>query len=295
MKMRPITFPKNLAAGVIILFIFTFSVPSLQGGDATRGLPVAPDPFPFALSAEEGDIPGGCVDGAPAKIKMEPRIWLIAWEDLLPEVEDDVLCYIGNLPAGYSVSEIDVGSILLNGTVPITEDSDTLLPNYPGFVDSVLRVGFNKREAILSLGLGGKDSSPAYRVIVEGLLPDGSSFCGSTCIKVKGPKPDHFEAMAKTNHSTPQNFELSQNHPNPFNPETEISYYLPVDAHVNLSIYNILGQKVKTLVDGFETAGWKNSRWDGRDEKGIEITSGVYFYKICAGGFVEIKKMIMLK
>jgi hypothetical protein len=90
-------------------------------------------------------------------------------------------------------------------------------------------------------------------------------------------------------------FELYENHPNPFNPETEISYDLPKDSWVKLSIYNIGGQKVKMLVDGFESAGHKTVIWDGRNEQGELTASGVYFYRLEAGEFTATKKMVILR
>lgn len=93
----------------------------------------------------------------------------------------------------------------------------------------------------------------------------------------------------------PNDFSLSQNLPNPFNPETQISYGLPKDSWVKLSIYNIRGQKVKTLVDGFEAAGHKVVIWDGTNEEGEQVASGVYFYRLDAGEFTATKKMVLLR
>jgi TolB protein len=93
----------------------------------------------------------------------------------------------------------------------------------------------------------------------------------------------------------PKEFSLSCNYPNPFNPRTQIDYALPKDCQIKLSIYNILGQKVKTLVDEFQTAGFKTVNWDGKDDKGQECASGIYFYKIQAGEFSQAKKMVIVK
>jgi flagellar hook assembly protein FlgD len=93
----------------------------------------------------------------------------------------------------------------------------------------------------------------------------------------------------------PDAFSLSQNYPNPFNPETVIKYALPEDCHVELLIYNILGQKVKTLVDEYQDSGFRMVHWNGRDDKGNELASGVYFCKITAGKYVEVKKMTVLR
>ncbi len=88
----------------------------------------------------------------------------------------------------------------------------------------------------------------------------------------------------------PKAFTLSQNYPNPFNPQTTIRYALPEDAQVSLVVYNVTGQKIKTLVDEEQEAGYHECVWDGKD-----VASGIYFYRLDAGGFVETRKMILLK
>jgi hypothetical protein len=93
----------------------------------------------------------------------------------------------------------------------------------------------------------------------------------------------------------PDKFLLSQNYPNPFNPVTEIKYTLPKDSHVELVIYNALGQKVKTLVNQFQNAGHQMVQWNSRDDRDNRVASGVYFYKIKAGEFSASKKMMVLK
>lgn len=97
------------------------------------------------------------------------------------------------------------------------------------------------------------------------------------------------------NLALPTEFTLSQNVPNPFNPSTQVSFALPTAAKVNLSIYNVLGQHVKTLVDTDMRAGYQTVTWDGTDNTGHTVASGVYFYKLNAGDFTATKKMLMLK
>ena len=95
--------------------------------------------------------------------------------------------------------------------------------------------------------------------------------------------------------SLPKKFELGQNFPNPFNASTVIKFDLPQSSKVKLDIYNILGQKVKSLVDEKLSAGYKKVTWDGTNENGKSVASGVYFYRLQTDKFIEAKKMVMLK
>lgn len=93
----------------------------------------------------------------------------------------------------------------------------------------------------------------------------------------------------------PYRFELSQNYPNPFNPATTIEYGLPGRSYVRVDIFNILGRKVRTLVDREEPAGTYTVVWDGRSARGQLVSTGVYFYRFRAEDHVETKKMLLLK
>jgi len=95
--------------------------------------------------------------------------------------------------------------------------------------------------------------------------------------------------------SLPKEFALDQNYPNPFNPTTTIRFALPKDAMVSLKIYDVLGREVRTLVNGRVSAGYQQVVWDGRNEFGSQVASGMYIYHITAGDFVSTKKMMMLK
>jgi hypothetical protein len=97
------------------------------------------------------------------------------------------------------------------------------------------------------------------------------------------------------NSNLPEAFALFQSYPNPFNPEAKISYYLPRECQVKLTIYNALGQRVRTLFDGNQGAGTHTSIWDGRDDAGLQLSSGIYFYRMQADWFVETKKMTLIK
>jgi len=93
----------------------------------------------------------------------------------------------------------------------------------------------------------------------------------------------------------PSKFALHQNHPNPFNPETKIGFELPISAHVTLDIYNMLGQKIATLIDEKRPAGLQNITWNGKDDMGQNVGSGVYFYHIKTGDFEATRKLVLLR
>jgi len=93
----------------------------------------------------------------------------------------------------------------------------------------------------------------------------------------------------------PQSYALGQNVPNPFNPSTSIEFAVPRSGDVKIEVFNVLGQKVKTLADEFMKAGYKRVDWDGTDQSGNSVASGVYLYRMSANDFGETKKMLLLK
>jgi hypothetical protein len=101
--------------------------------------------------------------------------------------------------------------------------------------------------------------------------------------------------MAAKVREIPAEFALSQNYPNPFNPTTSIKYQLANNANVKLVVYNMLGQVVKTLVNQEQEAGYYTIRWNGTNEFGGKVSSGIYIYRIIAGDFISTVKMNLLK
>jgi len=93
----------------------------------------------------------------------------------------------------------------------------------------------------------------------------------------------------------PDKFALYQNYPNPFNPITQIRYDLPEDAMVNITIYDIMGRSIRSLVKSRQTAGYRLVRWDATNDKGESVSAGMYFYTIQAEDFRQAKKMVLLK
>ena len=103
------------------------------------------------------------------------------------------------------------------------------------------------------------------------------------------------EPLRKAAEAVPTAFSLSPNYPNPFNPTTIIPYALKDDVHVTLTVYNVLGQQVATLVEGFQEAGYRSATWDGRDMTGRPVPSGTYLFRLVAGDFVQARTMLLLR
>lgn len=93
----------------------------------------------------------------------------------------------------------------------------------------------------------------------------------------------------------PEEFLLSQNYPNPFNPVTSIDYQIPEDAYVELSIFDMMGKKIVTLVNEQQSAGTHHVNWDANNNKGRNLPSGLYVYRIVAGDHIASNKMLLLK
>ena len=103
------------------------------------------------------------------------------------------------------------------------------------------------------------------------------------------------KAEADDHSGLPEESALQQNYPNPFNPSTTIRYAVPTDGYVSLKVYNVLGQQVTTLVDGFQQAGVKSVPWDGTNDSGEPVAGGLYLYKLTSGNEVRIQRMVLLK
>ncbi len=101
---------------------------------------------------------------------------------------------------------------------------------------------------------------------------------------------DEITSVAENENSIPTTFSLDQNYPNPFNPSTRISWQSPISSHQTLKVYDVLGNEVATLVDDFRGAGRYEINFDASG-----LSSGIYFYKLQAGNFIETRKMILMK
>ncbi|MCB9087265.1 MAG: T9SS type A sorting domain-containing protein [Calditrichae bacterium] len=106
---------------------------------------------------------------------------------------------------------------------------------------------------------------------------------------------DLSSGIADEGKPLPAQFALYQNYPNPFNPTTVIRYQLSVVSDVKLAVYNLLGTKITSLVNARQGAGVYRVQWDGRDDEGMEVSSGIYLYRLETGIFSQARKMILVR
>ena len=116
-----------------------------------------------------------------------------------------------------------------------------------------------------------------------GLAPDMGAFEYGSTASVNDPG------------ELPQKYALHQNYPNPFNPVTTLRYNLPEDGLINITIYDIMGRVVKTLLNSSQTAGYKSTQWNATNNAGQPVSAGLYLYMIQAAEFKQSKKMVLLK
>ncbi len=113
-------------------------------------------------------------------------------------------------------------------------------------------------------------------------------------IRFYGSEPSTSVPLSSRN-NVPGDFQVSQNYPNPFNPETTIEFSLPVQSKVMVEVFDVLGRRIQTLFDGMKDSGTYQVSWNGKDESGSEVSSGVYFYQVKTEQFSAKKKMLLIR
>jgi hypothetical protein len=124
---------------------------------------------------------------------------------------------------------------------------------------------------------------------------DAATFTVNSGLTAENGEVEKPREMELTLTTLPIETQLLGNYPNPFNPSTTISYALANDSHVKLAVYNMLGQEVATLVDDFKSAGYHSAIWDGLSSSGEHVASGVYLYRITAGGVIKTSRFLLSK
>jgi protocatechuate 3,4-dioxygenase beta subunit len=197
----------------------------------------------------------------------------------------------------FDVMEVDSATVLLEGVAPLRwnfEDVSTPVQagadtcecttgGPDGYMDMTLKFDYQA----VAAALGTVQDGETRVLTLTGMTYDSIPIQGEDCIRIidKG-KP-------RLTVETPNEFCLGNNYPNPFNPATTISFNLPNPASWTLNIYNVAGQLVRTF-EGY-SSGQMSVIWNGKDNSGNEVASGIYFYKLNADNFTATKKMVLTK
>ncbi|MCK6621381.1 MAG: T9SS type A sorting domain-containing protein [Calditrichaceae bacterium] len=148
---------------------------------------------------------------------------------------------------------------------------------------------------------GGGNSNTAREYTYEdAILSNGGTYWYQIAdVDYQGVRTFHGPVSAQAPDLIPEAYALRPNYPNPFNPETTIRFEVPADPASNgkiaLAIYNNLGMVVRTLVSGSVQPGIHTVKWDGRNDRGDQMASGVYFLRLQAGSFVQTQKMLLVR
>ena len=188
--------------------------------------------------------------------------------------------YGGN--GGLDVIELPDGGFLATGwggfTVRVSSSGELIWSESYGFGGTSLSVAPSPDGGYVLAGWR-KTQEDKYEILIVGLAPD----------RIPTSAGDRGSDIL------PAEVTLAQNYPNPFNPSTTIKFELPRSSHVRLEIFNVLGRRVRVLLDASQSAGTHRIEWDGLSSEGTRVGSGAYFYRLVAEDIVETKKMLLLK
>jgi PKD repeat protein len=198
----------------------------------------------------------------------------------------------GDIDCDGEINIVDVLAVInhiLNTELLVGDPSVRADCNGDGYVDILDIVG------IINVILGIGECAPGFKPHLD---PDVVNFCHSLEPYFSSGRFSEFMDLVKSVSRIPDSYALSQNYPNPFNHETSIRYSVisdRVSSSVTLKIYNILGQEMRTLVEGPHEAGHYTVKWNGTDKRGEAVSSGVYYLKMTTDTFSQSRKMVLLK
>jgi hypothetical protein len=158
-----------------------------------------------------------------------------------------------------------------------------------GFMDLTLKFS---RAAITS-ALGTAQHDDELILTLSGSLLDGTPIEGTDCVVIRG----HNGGQGDLDDQSPKRKSITSilNRPNPFNASTVITYTLETEGQVCLEIFDVLGRRVTTLVNEFQSPGQHTMAWSGKDNTGSSVASGIYFYRLQSGEMIATRKMVLLK
>lgn len=190
----------------------------------------------------------------------------------------------------YQVMHVNTGVIPWDTTY-VDTTSAVKSPSWKVFVPKIDMDGDGRKELVATYLVAGSTADIDTTAKGTTILPENKRW-----IQVFELDPATGMRDAGWKVITADDFRLQQNYPNPFNPTTTIEYYLPINKKISLTIYNSLGQKIKTLVDNeLMTSGSHVAEWDGTNTSGVKVATGMYVYELKYGNFKQHKRMTLLK
>jgi len=243
----------------------------MTAGKLQVNVDIKPNSCPNPLNVgpytrEQGNIPQGKLPAA-----------ILGTEDFdVTTIDPSTVTLEGVSPLRWAFEDVAAPVVDPQDTCDCTEDSAD------GYLDLTLK--FSRAEIIEALNQPPNGELP---LTMAGMLYDGTEFEGVDCVVIMHSP---YEGLVKPTAGIPATYVLRPNIPNPFNATTRIPFGLPQAGNITLTVYNIAGQLVETLVDGHMQAGYHSVTWDCSRH-----SSGIYFYKLSAGDFVATKKMNLVK
>ena len=246
----------------------------------------------------------GCHGGAPLN-SGSGSVGLIAPSEYQPDNTLTLMLWLenpGQVRWGFEITALDGGNQAA-GTFVITDATNTqettdggnsrqyVFHTSPGSYDGVADTSNGWTFDWVAPGTGTGDVTFWF----AGLAANSSGTGGDSTYTSSVTLTEAVGTGIGDDGQAPRQFELMSNFPNPFNAGTMITYDLTAAGHVSLSIFNSLGRRVRILDEGTKTPGLQTLYWDGRDEHGRNVSSGVYFYRLYAGGVTDTRRMLLLK
>ena len=209
--------------------------------------------------------------------------------------EDPMVFYDSQPVTGYSIDNISPNA---PGGVQAFTGNDGVIVSW----DPPLEVDFGYHRVYrhnLDSGDPGEEFTTVDTFFVDNLT-EGNYEYWVTTVDINGNESNPSEAVTvllaiDDGLTIPTDFALNQNYPNPFNPSTQIQYALPTDANVSITIYDVMGREVRSLVNKTVSAGYHSTLWNATNNLGSPVSAGVYIYTISANEYRDVKKMILLK